>query len=104
MVMELQQGGHEMDRKLEKGKIQLFKGAEPMEGGPSGRNTPPDGKDERSTDNDGGLKSNSCIVLCIFKSECIPLEEGLFLWNIVETIHVGNKHCLPHSSEDDASN
>ena len=33
MVLELQRGGHEIDRKLEAGKIQLFKGSEPMLGG-----------------------------------------------------------------------
>lgn len=32
MVLELQRGGHEVDRKLEAGKIQLFKGSEPMLG------------------------------------------------------------------------
>ena len=32
MVLELQRGGHEVDRKLDAGKIQLFKGSEPMLG------------------------------------------------------------------------
>ena len=53
MVLELQRGGHEVDRKLDEGRVQLFKGSKPLDGDSSGYNTVTD-EEERDIDVDRG--------------------------------------------------
>ena len=65
MVLELQRGGHEVDRKLEAGKIQLFKGSQPMLGTADSADSVSDSEDgdENMSDNEAGglLKSENSI-------------------------------------------
>lgn len=59
MVLELQRGGHEIDRKLDDGRIQMFKDSEPLNGAIlSARNEASSETEEdeldADTDNDAG--------------------------------------------------
>lgn len=73
MVLELQRGGHEVDRKLEAGKIQLFRGSQPMLGTADSADSVSDSEDEDEgmSDSEAGgmLKSESSICYSSLKFE-----------------------------------
>ena len=71
MVLELQRGGHEVDRKLDSGKIQLFKGSEPMLG--NSHPTPADLSSESEEENDMS-KDEAGMLL---KSQCLSQRHGI---------------------------